>query len=117
MTWKDTTLGRLVFYILSFFLLFPFFNLFFNWSWLQDQTNQAGARRSPNVQASLLRVSDEKIKEMKDQVIRAQAYLNFAPPGSNSHLVKELKLRIKEVERAVGAATKDSDLSRRYIIT
>ncbi|KDO68529.1 hypothetical protein CISIN_1g007588mg [Citrus sinensis] len=79
----------------------------------KDQTNQAGARRSPNVQASLLRVSDEKIKEMKDQVIRAQAYLNFAPPGSNSHLVKELKLRIKEVERAVGAATKDSDLSRR----
>ena len=59
-------------------------------------------------------VTDEKIKEMKDQIIRAKAYLNFAPPGSNSHLVKELRLRIKEVERAVGDHTKDSDLSRRY---
>ncbi|KAF9619079.1 hypothetical protein IFM89_005093 [Coptis chinensis] len=57
-------------------------------------------------------VSDEKVREMKDQVIRAKAYLNFAPPGSNSHLVKELRLRIKEIERAVGEASKDLDLSR-----
>ncbi|KAJ4951733.1 hypothetical protein NE237_028565 [Protea cynaroides] len=58
------------------------------------------------------RATDEKIREMNDQVIRAKAYLNFAPPTSNSHFVKEMKLRIKEVERAVGEATKDSDLSR-----
>ncbi|PIA45191.1 hypothetical protein AQUCO_01700613v1 [Aquilegia coerulea] len=58
------------------------------------------------------RVTDEKVREMKDQVIRAKAYLNFAPASSNSHLVKELRLRIKEIERAVGEATKDSDLSR-----
>jgi len=51
--------------------------------------------------------------EIKDQIIRARAYLGFAPPNSNSHLVKELKLRIREMERAVGEATKDSDLSRR----
>ncbi|KAF9608026.1 hypothetical protein IFM89_004907, partial [Coptis chinensis] len=59
-------------------------------------------------------VSDEKVREMKDQVIRAKEYLNFAPPGSNSHLVKELRLRIKEIEREVGEASKDLDLSRRY---
>lgn len=56
---------------------------------------------------------DEKLKEMKDQVLRAKAYLSFAPANSNVHLVKELKLRIKELERAIGEATKDSDLSRR----
>lgn len=50
---------------------------------------------------------------MKDQVIRAKAYLSSAPPSSKSSLVKELKLQIKEVERAIGGATKDSDLSRR----
>lgn len=50
---------------------------------------------------------------MKDQVIRARAYLSFAPPNSNSHLVKELKLRIKDLERAMGESTKDSDLSKR----
>ncbi|XP_042520514.1 probable galacturonosyltransferase 6 isoform X2 [Macadamia integrifolia] len=58
------------------------------------------------------RATDEKIREMKDQVIRAKAFLNFAPPNSNSHLVKELKFRIKEVEQAVGEATKDTDLPR-----
>ena len=50
---------------------------------------------------------------MKDQVIRAKAYLTFAPPNSNSHFIKELKLRIKESERAIGDSTKDSDLSKR----
>lgn len=67
-----------------------------------------------NVRPQTQRVTDEKIREMKDQLIRAKAYLSFAPPGSNSHLVKELRLRIREVERAVGEHTKDSDLSRRY---
>jgi alpha-1,4-galacturonosyltransferase len=59
--------------------------------------------------------TDEKVKQMKDDLIRAKAYLSMTPPGSNSHLVKELRLRIKESERAVSAANKDSDLSRRYL--
>jgi len=59
------------------------------------------------------RVTNQKVLEIKDQIIRARAYLGFATPSSNSHLVKELKLRIKEMERAVGEATKDSELSRR----
>lgn len=63
-----------------------------------------------NVNSNMLRLTD-KINEMKDQVIRAKAYMTFAPP--NSQLVKELKLRIKEVERVVGRTRKDSDLSRR----
>lgn len=78
-----------------------------------EHFNQTTVWPAQNVKRSQpLRVTDAKIKEIKDQVIRAKAYLNFAPPNSNSHLVKELKLRIKELERAVGAATKDSDLSR-----
>lgn len=56
--------------------------------------------------------SDVKVKEIRDQLIRARAYLKFTPPGSNSQLVKELKVRIKELERSVGDATKDSALSK-----
>ncbi|KAL5863907.1 hypothetical protein ACOSQ3_001421 [Xanthoceras sorbifolium] len=78
----------------------------------EQQTNQTAGRHDHIVQASLQRVTDEKVKEMKDQILRAKAYLNFAPPDSKSHLVRELKQRIKEVEKAVGAATKDSDLSK-----
>ncbi|PON37996.1 Galacturonosyltransferase [Parasponia andersonii] len=70
------------------------------------------ARHDRGVRSQSQKATDEKIREMKDQLIRAKAYLNFAPPGSNSHLVKELRLRIKEVERAVGEHTKDSELSR-----
>ncbi|KAK2417720.1 putative galacturonosyltransferase [Trifolium repens] len=58
------------------------------------------------------RVTNQTVMEIKDQIIRARAYLGFVPPSSTSHLAKELRLRIREMERAVGEATKDSDLSR-----
>ncbi|KAL3644933.1 hypothetical protein CASFOL_010113 [Castilleja foliolosa] len=58
------------------------------------------------------RALDEKVKEMKDQVIRAKAYINFTTLNGSSHIVKELKLRVKEVERAISQSTKDSRLSR-----
>ncbi|CAJ2633021.1 unnamed protein product [Trifolium pratense] len=58
------------------------------------------------------RVTNQTVMEIKDQIIRARAYLGFLPPSSNSHLVKELRLGIREMERAVGEATKGSDLSR-----
>ena len=83
---------------------------------MRDLLHNKEAHHDRNVHTQLKKVTEEKIKEMKDQLIRAKAYLNFAPPGSNSHLVKELRLRIKEVERALGERTKDSELSRRYII-
>ncbi|KAF7818391.1 putative galacturonosyltransferase 6 isoform X1 [Senna tora] len=56
---------------------------------------------------------NEKVTEIKDQILRARAYLQFAPPSSNSRLVKELKLRIKEMEQLLGEADNDSELSRR----
>ncbi|KAJ7972709.1 Hexosyltransferase [Quillaja saponaria] len=77
----------------------------------REQSSKKAARHDHNVRSQSHKVSNEKIKEMEDQVVRAKAYLNFAPPGRKSHLVKELKLRIKEMERTIGEATKDSVLS------
>ncbi|KAI4326535.1 hypothetical protein MLD38_031841 [Melastoma candidum] len=65
-----------------------------------------------NTNARAGRSTDIKVKEMKDQIIRAKAYLHFAPPGSNSHFVKELKLRARELEKAMGDASKDVELHR-----
>lgn len=79
---------------------------------VKDAKPNHAVQRDQNAHSNTRKVT-EKINEMKDQVIRAKAYLSFTPPGSKSQLVKELKLRIKEVERAIGGATKDSDLSRR----
>ncbi|PNY05267.1 hypothetical protein L195_g001711 [Trifolium pratense] len=57
-------------------------------------------------------VKNQKVREIKDQILMAKVYLKFAPPGSNSRL-KELELQMKEMERAVEGATRDLDLSRR----
>eukprot|EP00261_Vitis_vinifera_P020908 XP_010651939.1 PREDICTED: probable galacturonosyltransferase 6 isoform X4 [Vitis vinifera] len=78
----------------------------------KEQSSLTKVQHDQSIRSQPQRVTDEKIKQIRDQVIRAKAYLNLAPPSSNSHLVKELRLRIKELERAVGEATKDSDLSR-----
>lgn len=43
----------------------------------------------------------EKIWMMQDQLILAKAYLHFASPQGSVHLVRELKLKIKEIERAI----------------
>ncbi|XP_027919919.1 probable galacturonosyltransferase 6 isoform X1 [Vigna unguiculata] len=80
-----------------------------------DKKSMPRATQNHNHQSSRpqpRRVLNHKVLEIKDQIIRARAYLGFASPGSTSRLMKELKLRIKEMERALGTATKDSDLSR-----
>lgn len=76
-----------------------------------QQLNRSAVKRDKNVPKS--RSIDSKVKEIKDQLIRAKAYLSFAPPSSNSHLMKELRQRIKELEHAVDEATMDSALTKR----
>ncbi|CAI8602900.1 unnamed protein product [Vicia faba] len=56
-------------------------------------------------------VKNQKVQEIKDQILMAKVYLKFAPPSSNSHL-KELELQMKEMERRVEGVTRDRDLSR-----
>ncbi|KAL6516140.1 hypothetical protein OROGR_019445 [Orobanche gracilis] len=89
----------------------------------QEELAVSGAREESHkdriqlnrVLHSRSRTLDDKVKEMKDQVIRAKAYLNFTPSNSSSHIVKELKLRVKELEQAISQSTKDSRLSRRIM--
>ncbi|CAN4094639.1 unnamed protein product [Withania somnifera] len=83
----------------------------------KEKSIPKGVQHSRSKQSHPHRPLDEKVKEMKDNVIKAKAYLSFTPPDSNSHFVKEIKLRIKELERAIGGVNKDSGLSRRAIQT
>ncbi|KAK1437305.1 hypothetical protein QVD17_03095 [Tagetes erecta] len=80
---------------------------------IKGEVGRATLGREQDAQLHTQRVTDKTIKEMKDQLIRAKAYLSFAVPAGNTHLIKELRLRVKELERAMGQAGKDSDLSRR----
>lgn len=58
-------------------------------------------------------MSDARVRHLKDQLIRAKVYLGMGPIRSNSQFVRELRLRMKEIQRALGDATKDSDLPKK----
>ncbi|CAA7037895.1 unnamed protein product [Microthlaspi erraticum] len=70
------------------------------------------AKSEKNTKIQLEKATDVRIKDIRDKIIQAKAYLNLALPGNNSQIVKELRLRTKELERAVGDATKDKHLSK-----
>ncbi|XP_057861822.1 probable galacturonosyltransferase 4 isoform X1 [Cryptomeria japonica] len=60
-------------------------------------------------------IPDFRVRQMRDQLIRARVYLNLGPIRNNAHYVRELRQRMKELQRSLGDASKDSDLPRRYI--
>ncbi|GAB4830715.1 Probable galacturonosyltransferase 4 [Ancistrocladus abbreviatus] len=53
-----------------------------------------------------------QVRYLKDQLVRAKVYLSLAATRNNAHFVRELRQRMKEVQRALGDATKDSELPR-----
>ncbi|VVB08310.1 unnamed protein product [Arabis nemorensis] len=55
---------------------------------------------------------DAQVRHLKDQLIRAKVYLSLPAAKANAHFVRELRLRIKEVQRVLGDASKDSDLPK-----
>ena len=59
--------------------------------------------------------SDARVKQLKDQLIQAKVYLSLPVVKSNPHLTRELRLRVKEVSRTLGDASKDSDLPKKYV--
>lgn len=58
---------------------------------------------------------DARVRQIKDQLIRSKVYLSLQATKSNPQFIRELRLRIKEVQRVLGTANKDLELPRRYI--
>ncbi|GAB2282302.1 hypothetical protein Dimus_016849 [Dionaea muscipula] len=78
----------------------------------KQQENQVQLREGSSNAGKERKAEDEKEKQIKDQLVRAKAYLSFSVPASNSHLERELSLRTKDLERMLGDARKDSALSK-----
>ncbi|KAG2684576.1 hypothetical protein I3760_10G083300 [Carya illinoinensis] len=55
---------------------------------------------------------DARVRQFKDQLIRAKVYLSLPATRNNPHFTRELRGRIKEIQRALGDASKDSELAR-----
>ncbi|XP_062161153.1 probable galacturonosyltransferase 4 isoform X2 [Alnus glutinosa] len=57
-------------------------------------------------------IPDARVRQLKDQLIRARVYLSLSATRSNPHFTREIRGRMKEVQRALGDASKDSELPR-----
>ncbi|EES13695.1 hypothetical protein BDA96_07G112100 [Sorghum bicolor] len=53
---------------------------------------------------------DVRIRNIKDQLIKAKVYLGLGSIRANSQYLKDLRQRIREVQKVLGDASKDSDL-------
>ncbi|KAF5760408.1 putative polygalacturonate 4-alpha-galacturonosyltransferase [Helianthus annuus] len=57
-------------------------------------------------------IVDNRVRYLKDQLIRARVYLSLTATRTNAQFSRELRTRVKEVQRALGDATKDTDLPK-----
>lgn len=119
----------MVFEICCLNTLFFFPNLFITTFWSIIQGNKDGKpselvpsqvrtrkhrRRSTNNDRSgATTLPDVRVRQLKDQLVKAKVYLGLC--RSNTNFVRELQARIRDVERALGDATKDSELHKKYV--
>ncbi|XP_039048045.1 probable galacturonosyltransferase 6 [Hibiscus syriacus] len=78
----------------------------------QEQFNREAGTHNQHLRTQSRSVTNKRLKQMNEQLIRAKAYLSLGRPGSYPELERELRRKIKQVERAVRKASNDSDLPR-----
>ncbi|XP_010495019.1 PREDICTED: probable galacturonosyltransferase 4 isoform X2 [Camelina sativa] len=88
---------------------------------LSQQTSEKADDHEPNAfgakkeKINNVLLPDAQVRHLKDQLIRAKVYLSLPSAKANPHFVRELRLRVKEVQRALADASKDSDLPKTAI--
>lgn len=86
----------------------------------QKQTTETSSRvekreprkTRPEKQNERTAIPDARVRHLKDQLVRARVYLSLPGTRNNPHFTRELRVRMKEVQRALGDASKDSELQR-----
>ncbi|GMP92585.1 hypothetical protein CsSME_00042745 [Camellia sinensis var. sinensis] len=61
--------------------------------------------------------SDARVRHLKDQLIQGRVYLSLTATRNNPHFIRELWLRMKEAQRSLGEAIKDSELPRKKVFS
>ena len=56
---------------------------------------------------------DTRVRNIKDQLIKAKVYLGLGAIRANPQYLKDLRQRIREVQKVLGDASKDSDLPKK----
>ncbi|XP_062088015.1 probable galacturonosyltransferase 4 [Humulus lupulus] len=70
------------------------------------------AKARPEKQNERPPIPDARVRHLKDQLVRARVYLSLPATKNNPHFTRELRLRVKEVQRVLGDASKDSELGK-----
>ncbi|KAJ9556360.1 hypothetical protein OSB04_010974 [Centaurea solstitialis] len=60
--------------------------------------------------------TDTTVRLVRDQMIMARVYKSIATMKNNTQLARELQNQLKESQRALGDATADADLNRRWVV-
>ena len=76
---------------------------------VKDNPREAGSEK----QNERVIFPDARIRQLKDQLIQAKLYLSLSVTRSNPQFVRDLRLRMKEVVKVLGDATKDSELPKK----
>ncbi|KAL8168106.1 hypothetical protein V2J09_009605 [Rumex salicifolius] len=53
-----------------------------------------------------------RVRYLKDQLVRARVYLSLSATRNNARLVRDLRQRVKEIQKVLGDATKGSELPK-----
>ena len=54
-----------------------------------------------------------RVQYLKDQLVQAKLYLSLSATRNNVNFIRQLRQRMKEVQRTLGRANKDSQLPRK----
>ncbi|KAM7270657.1 hypothetical protein ACFE04_029871 [Oxalis oulophora] len=73
---------------------------------------KSGANKQPDRTSTPAIPMDTMVRKLNDQLVRAKVISTFAAVRNNPRYTRELRLRIKEIERVVGDASTDSNLPR-----
>ncbi|KAI5019960.1 hypothetical protein ZWY2020_044848 [Hordeum vulgare] len=57
-------------------------------------------------------LSDTRVRDIRDQLIKAKVYLGLGAIRANPQYLRDLRQRIREVQKVLGDASKDSDLPK-----
>lgn len=58
--------------------------------------------------------SDTRVRDIKDLLIKAKVHLGLGAIRANPQYLRDLRQRIREVQKVLGDASKDSDLPKKY---
>lgn len=53
-----------------------------------------------------------KVQYLKDQLVQAKLFLSLSATRNSVHFIRQLRQRMKEIQRILGRANKDSELPR-----